>query len=73
MGSSVVLVEINRTLPVPLAGLSVKDKLSAVGLTSPMGIAPRLTSIRLAEDELKSCPSFLKGSEISELKKLIIK
>ena len=50
MGSFVGLVEINETFPVPLAGLSAKDKSSPVGLTCPMGFSPRLTSIRLAAD-----------------------
>jgi hypothetical protein len=50
MGSLVGLVEINETFPVPLAGLSAKNKLSLFGLTSPIGFSPRLTSVRLAED-----------------------
>ena len=50
------LVEINELFPGPLSGLSAKDKLAALGLTCPLGIAPRLTSICLAEDVLKSCP-----------------
>ena len=59
MGSFVGLVEINETFSGPLSGLSAKDKLAAVGLTCPLGIPPKLTSIRLAEDVFKKCSLFL--------------
>ena len=56
MGSFVGLVEINEIFPVPLSGLSAKDKLSLFGLTSSIGFSPDLNSIRLFKDILKSCP-----------------
>jgi hypothetical protein len=50
MGSFVGLVEINETFPVPLAGLSAKDKSSPIGLPCPMGFSPRLNSTPFSED-----------------------
>ena len=55
--AGVVLVQLEEVVPSVfivekelLSGLPAHEGSSAVGLTSPIGFPPRLTSIRLAED-----------------------